>query len=1384
MKKLLFIMLALVLMSSVFADVIIGTGTSTGRYPLNDYFVYSRSQCIYLASEINATGTITHLQWYRNDTGADPSAIGTTEIWLTTTASTTLSTWQTPGTLVKTISNIDLGAGGGWYDVDIDDFAYSGSNLMVTVRTQNAPYTTPHSYWRYTTTATYMSLLGNSDGTNPPDVSTSYYRPNIKLVGITSATPPGPANLVSPLNGGTGILPIATMNWTAGAGEPTGYKLQYGTNPAGDNLMALTDINNILSYDPAGTFTYGQTYYWKVVPYNGNGDCTTSVVWSFTIQNNVTTYPYEIGFENAGVLPPDWTVAEGAAGASRHWAMTTADATHGAAADHTADPGTYFAYLYCYLASTTYNPYYLITPPLTLGATPRQLQYWYWIGDDSFANPLYVDVSTNGTSWTELYAHSNATNTLAWYQNTVSLSGYVNQTVYLRFRGMSSYGDYMTDFGLDDIAVNDLPSDPLAPSNPIPGDTMTGISMDSDLAWTNNGNTTKVDVYFSTSLTLVTNKDVSVRVANDQTSPLNSFVLGTLNDVYSTPYYWRVVAKNNAGRSSVDGPVWSFTTMADPTINIPPNYAETFDGVTAPAMPDNWTVLNPDILHSYWRTINYNYNTSPNCLAISYSYAGEGPLNDWAITPPLGLTAGYEYQLKFKYRGGSVDTYFENLGVYWGDAPTAAALTNNLFTAASFAEPNYVDVTVSFTPETTDIYYIGWYAYSIEDQLNICVDDIEIRYIPIAPPDPVTLSYPGDGATGLPSTGFNLTWTQAGTGGVPDDYTVYLSLTEEDIYSSWTANTSNLYFNPVTETMSPPFTGYVDGQDYFWTIEANKETFPSAVVEPPHKFTIAPVFSTIILNGSGVLNDVTLNWLPYTADGTLNWDNSVTGNAIGYGTYEGTYDVAVRFETPMLADYVGQYITKLSIWPYEAVADGVLLTLKVWSGSDGTYTPTGSPIFSQPVTTWTPLAWNDITIPGIAITGTEALWIGYEIYQPATTAGLYPAGCDGGPAVAGYGDLIGESGVWSSLYEQSSGGLNYNWHIVGAVTPTARGELAQLTHILAPQPTKMINKPQLVAVNPTAAPETDRYFTGYTVYRNDVPLNVTPIFTTTYSDPDLPDGNYTYYVKAEYLNNTATVQSNDWEYSYFTAPPFALPFFEGWDAGTYTDQYWATEGSNWLISSGVGQPEPSAQFYYSPSQTDYSMALTSYGMVGTGHANIWLTLDLALDNYSLTTEEMMDIDVWNGSAWVTLQTISNQDYATDYAAFEYLAYDITAYAVGHDFQIRFVAHGGNSFNIDNWYIDNINVFELPASLDTPEPVTITAADPDVLLGWEYVAGATYYAIYASNDPYGVFTYFGYVSGGYNGVYITTEPYKFFKVSAGAGALPPARTELRRGIIRH
>jgi hypothetical protein len=64
----------------------------------------------------------------------------------------------------------------------------------------------------------------------------------------------------------------------------------------------------------------------------------------------------------------------------------------------------------------------------------------------------------------------------------------------------------------------------------------------------------------------------------------------------------------------------------------------------------------------------------------------------------------------------------------------------------------------------------------------------------------------------------------------------------------------------------------------------------------------------------------------------------------------------------------------------------------------------------------------------VEISGND-LWIGYEVHHDL---GDFAAGCDAGPAVAGYGDMISLDGIF---YEPMSGlGLDYNWNIAATLT--------------------------------------------------------------------------------------------------------------------------------------------------------------------------------------------------------------------------------------------------------------------------------------------------------------------------------------------------------------
>ncbi|MFO8066035.1 MAG: S8 family serine peptidase [Bacteroidales bacterium] len=143
---------------------------------------------------------------------------------------------------------------------------------------------------------------------------------------------------------------------------------------------------------------------------------------------------------------------------------------------------------------------------------------------------------------------------------------------------------------------------------------------------------------------------------------------------------------------------------------------------------------------------------------------------------------------------------------------------------------------------------------------------------------------------------------------------------------------------------------------------------------------------------------------------------------------------------------------------------------------------------------------------------------------------------------------------------------------------------------------------------------------------------------------------------------------------------------------------------NWRMNSSEGNPAPSAEFYWSPEQTNYDYALESPPLDGNIPGNaIALEFDLMLDNYSTNTLEEMIVQVYDGVSWVDVMSFDNS--SGDLGWDTYFV-DITPQALNSTFMIRFNASGENSFNINGWFIDNFIVY----SFSCPQPINLAAED--------------------------------------------------------------------------
>ena len=167
-----------------------------------------------------------------------------------------------------------------------------------------------------------------------------------------------------------------------------------------------------------------------------------------------------------------------------------------------------------------------------------------------------------------------------------------------------------------------------------------------------------------------------------------------------------------------------------------------------------------------------------------------------------------------------------------------------------------------------------------------------------------------------------------------------------------------------------------------------------------------------------------------------------------------------------------------------------------------------------------------------------------------------------------------------------------------------------------------------------------------------------------------------------------------------TTSAFNLPFVEDWESHSFATNQWSISDDAWIVDVYHGNDGASAKFKGSSNQTNYSSTLTSNPLAGSllYVGTITLNFDLKLDDLSNNGSEYLFIKLFDGTNYITLDSINNNG-SFDW---ETLSYSIADYVYGKDFQIVFEASGVSSVNISGWYIDNIEVTrtcEPPYNLD-------------------------------------------------------------------------------------
>ena len=767
--------------------------------------------------------------------------------------------------------------------------------------------TSPVNHTGLTAATAYYYKAFSYDGNN--------YSPGLAISATTGVAPPtaltatvfssAQINLAYTLNAQSNNVIIAT-NSTSTFGTPvngTAY-VATGTITGGGTVIY---VGPLAAFSHTG-LTANTAYYYKVWSVDAFNYYSTGITANATTPcATISTYPFTESF--AATLGC-WSYSEAVAGSSVHWGTATSDATHGVTAAQSGS-GTYFARLDVYNALTTYNPYYLTSPTFSLGATAKQVKYYYWLGTGGYQTtpvPLTLQISTNGGStWTDLYAHTSANSVIAtattspWTQNIVSLAAYTGTTAIFRFVSQSNYGSGFCNQGIDEFVIEDIPSCPTPTAL-----TATTITQNSAvLGWTATGATT-YDIEFGVNGFTPTGTPTVTGVTNPYTK--TGLAANTTYDYYV--------------RSNCPGPLtstWSakktFTTLCGVVSTLP--WSEGFEGATFP--PSCWS-------NTGW--VSSLYGAAHGGTKWAYSNLSGSILT----TPGFALSANSQF--RYWYRAESA-TYPQDFNVLL--STDGVNFTTTLATHVGVTTTTYVEEVLNlsaYTGQTIYIRFVGLYgtgglAY------GVCVDDVSMEVIPLCPYPSALLVNNITGHTA------DLAWT---VGGAETSWQVEYGL---NAFTQGTGTTIATATNPQHITGLTPVTAYAyyvrancGGTYSTWV---GPKTFTTLVACPPptalSASPISPTKESLSWTSGGTLFDIEWGLTGFTPTGTPTTGYSGIGNPINLAglTPGTTYQYYVRTDC-------------------NGAGDGY----STWAGpfSFTTQCTTQTLPYSQLFTTWPPTCWD------------------------------------------------------------------------------------------------------------------------------------------------------------------------------------------------------------------------------------------------------------------------------------------------------------------------------------------------------------------------------------------------------------------------------------------
>ncbi|MCR4738377.1 MAG: fibronectin type III domain-containing protein [Bacteroidales bacterium] len=807
-------------------EIQIGNGTTTSYYlPVNNYYHFTYSQQIYLASEMGGAGTLRSVSFeYAYSDGSRKPEVS---IYL---GHTTKSTFTSTTDYIA-ISGMTLVYRGpldcqqGWNTfVFQTPFQYNGtSNLVMAIDDNSDGYSgSAYVFKVHSTSPNYRSIYYYSDSTDPdpsnPPTASSYSsgnRSNVKFGGgcDNNATCVAPNVYVRDVTTTT-----ATIDWAPGYTESQ-WSLEYQVDGAATWTTAGTQTSSPATLTG---LTPGTPYKVRMRSECGGNDVSDWVVKEFSTEClPIAQLPFTENFDS-------YSGSTSTSASSNNLPLCWNYLNNGTSTTYSGYPiiysSTASAYsgsnsirFYTYITAGTYDDQIAILPKVDVSTNAMStLQLSFDArNNSSYTFELVVGVMTdptNKSTFVPIDTIVTTSNTYASYD--VLFDQYSGTGEYIALMAPRPASSYNSGY-VDNIRLD------LIPSCPRPHDLAVTTVTQSDvtLTWTEMGSAYNwVVEYGSAGYTQGTG--TTVQVQNTPTTTITGLAANTAYDFY---------VKSDCGGGDMS--IWSTKASARTACNavtIP--YSENFDnmGSGSGVLPSCWSGKNDYSTTTLYPYINTSYHYSGN--ASLYFYCSTSTYNI-AVLPFVDVTANpiNTLQLSFMMRSTSSTTSTITVGVITNplDETSFTPITTVNNTTTGAFEPKEVSLS-SYTGQGA---YVALKLTNTSGTYSVYIDDILLETIPTCPkPQNLTVSSSTQNSV-------TLSWTETGTA---HDWIVEYGPAG---YMQGTGTTVQVHNTPTTTitglSASTTYDFYVQadcgsGDVSSWSIKATGATQCAAISQLPY----------------------------------------------------------------------------------------------------------------------------------------------------------------------------------------------------------------------------------------------------------------------------------------------------------------------------------------------------------------------------------------------------------------------------------------------------------------------------------------------------------------------------------------------------------------------